>query len=189
MVIGDTHAEHLINTLKKNYDVTIDREGKIFCGIHLKWNYEGNRNVRLSVHKYVDKAQAILGHEAPKRPQHSPHSYSAPQYGKHIQYAKLTSNDNQLTPKQLHYCQTFCGLFNYYSQSIDCTMKQPVNSIAAVVSTTSWKDIKFRINQLLDYAATHPIAEIQYDASAMHLWIHSDASYLNETKARSQNSG
>ena len=68
-------------------------------------------------------------------------------------------------------------------------MKQPVNSIAAVVSTTSWKDIKFRINQLLDYAATHPIAEIQYDASAMHLWIHSDASYLNETKARSQNSG
>jgi len=25
MVIGDTHAEHLINTLKKNYDVTIDR--------------------------------------------------------------------------------------------------------------------------------------------------------------------
>jgi len=126
MVIGDTHAEHLINTLKKNYDVTIDREGKIFCGIHLKWNYEGKRNVRLSVPKYVDKAQAILSHEAPKKPQHSPHPYSAPQYGKHIQYAKLTSNDNQLTHKQLHYCQTFCGLFNYYSQSIDSTMKQPL---------------------------------------------------------------
>ena len=41
MVIGDTRAEHLINTLKKKYDVTIDCEGKIFCGIHLKWNYEG----------------------------------------------------------------------------------------------------------------------------------------------------
>ena len=189
MVIGDTHAEHLINTLRKNYDVTIDREGKIFCGIHLKWNYEGKRNVRLSIPKYVDKARAILGHEAPKRPQHSPHPYSAPQYGKHIQYAKLTSNENKLTPTQLHYCQTFCGLFNYYSQSIDTTMKQPVNSIAAAVSTSSWKDIKFRIDQFLDYAATHPNAEIQYDASAMHLWIHSDASYLNESKARSRNSG
>ena len=68
-------------------------------------------------------------------------------------------------------------------------MKQPVNSIAAAVSTSSWKDIKFRIDQFLDYAATHPNAEIQYDASAMHLWIHSDASYLNESKARSRNSG
>ena len=190
MVIGDTHAAHLISTLKKNYDVTIDREGKIFCGIHLKWNYtEPNRNVRLSIPKYVDKARAILGHEAPKKPQHSPHPYLAPKFGKHIQYAKLTSNDNKLTPKQLHYCQTFCGLFNYYSQSIDTTMKQPVNSIAASVSTSSWKDIKFRIDQFLDYAATHPNAEIQYDASEMHLWIHSDASYLNESKARSRNSG
>ena len=60
---------------------------------------------------------------------------------------------------------------------------------SATVFTSSWKEIKFCIDQFLDYAATHPNAEIQYDASAMHLWIHSDASYLNETKARSQNSG
>jgi len=136
-----------------------------------------------------EKARAILGHEAPKRPQHSPHPYSAPQYGKHVQYAKLTSNGNQLTPKQLHYCQTFCGLFNYYSQSIDSTINKPANSIAAAVSTSSWKDIKFRIAQFLDYAATHPNAEIRHDASKMHLWIHSDASYLNKSKAPSRNAG
>jgi hypothetical protein len=62
-------------------------------------------------------------------------------------------------------------------------MKQPVNSIAAAVSTSSWKDIKFRIDQFLDYAATHPNAEIRYDASEMHLWIHSDASYIFSVEA------
>ena len=66
-------------------------------------------------------------------------------------------------------------------------MKQPVISISSAVFTSSWKDITFRINQFLDYAATHPNAEIQYAVSAIHLWIHSDASYLNETKARSRN--
>jgi len=68
-------------------------------------------------------------------------------------------------------------------------MQQPVSSIASAVSTSSWADLKFRINQFLDYAATYPDAEIQYTASQMHLWIHSDASYLNETKARSRNAG
>jgi len=55
--------------------------------------------------------------------------------------------------------------------------------------TSSWADLKFRIIQFLDYAATHPDAEIQYTASQTNLWIHSDASYLNETKARSRNAG
>jgi len=188
MVIGDTHAEHLINTLKKNYDVTIDREGKIFCGIHLKWDYD-KRTVDLSIPNYVTKARAILQHEAPKKPQHSPHPYAAPQYGQKIQMAKRTGSTCQLTPKELHFCQVFFGLFNYYAKSIDNTMQQPVSSIASAVSTSSWADLKFRIDQFLDYAATHPDAKIQYTASQMNLWIHSDASYLNETKARSRNAG
>ena len=57
MVIGGTLAEHLLNTLMKHYNVTIDREGKIFCGIHLKWDYE-KRTVSLSIPNYVDKARA-----------------------------------------------------------------------------------------------------------------------------------
>jgi hypothetical protein len=68
-------------------------------------------------------------------------------------------------------------------------MQTPVSSIASSVSIGSWKDIKFRIDQFLDYAATHPDAPIQYKASKMHLWLHTDASYLNESKARSCNGG
>eukprot|EP00957_Ditylum_brightwellii_P055084 4174983-Ditylum_brightwellii.AAC.1 len=43
--------------------------------------------------------------------------------------------------------------------------------------------------QLLDYVATHPNATIYYMASNMILTVHSDASYLLESNARSRASG
>ena len=44
-------------------------------------------------------------------------------------------------------------------------------------------------NWVLDYAASNPDATIRYHASDMVLYIHSDASYLSETKARSRAGG
>jgi hypothetical protein len=41
------------------------------------------------------------------------------------------------------------------------------------------EDMHNRINQLLDYMATHPDAKIQYRASNMVLNLHSDASSLS----------
>ena len=46
-----------------------------------------------------------------------------------------------------------------------------------------------QVRQLLDYAATHPDANITYRASAMVLTGHSDASYLSEAKSRSRSGG
>ena len=46
-----------------------------------------------------------------------------------------------------------------------------------------------KVKQLLDYATTHPDAIITYQASNMILAIHSDASYLSESKARSRAGG
>ena len=43
--------------------------------------------------------------------------------------------------------------------------------------------------QLLNYAATHPEAIIRFHASQMILHVHSDASYLSETEARSRAGG
>jgi len=41
----------------------------------------------------------------------------------------------------------------------------------------------------LNYAATHPNAVVRYNKSGMILQIHSDASYLSETEARSRAGG
>jgi hypothetical protein len=43
-----------------------------------------------------------------------------------------------------------------------------------------------RVKQLLDYCASQEEAVITYRASDMVLAIHSDAGYLNESKARSR---
>jgi hypothetical protein len=185
--VGEIHAQHLIDTLRKHYDITVDKKGELFCGVHLKWDYT-NGNVDLAMPNYVTKGRARLQHPTPTRPQHSPHPYAAPVYGQKQQFAKPIST-RQLTPAQTKYCQEFAGIFNYYARAIDNTMQTAISSIASSVSTSTWEDINFRINHFLDYAATHPDATIRYKASQMHLWIHSDASYLNESKARSRNGG
>ena len=38
-IVGKHNADHIINTLKKHYNVTIDWNGEIFFGIKLKWEY------------------------------------------------------------------------------------------------------------------------------------------------------
>ena len=47
----------------------------------------------------------------------------------------------------------------------------------------------YEVQKLLDYLASNPNATIQYNASGMILFIHSDASYLSITEARSRTSG
>jgi hypothetical protein len=185
--IGKENALHLINCLKQEYPLTIDWEGSIFCGIHLKWDYT-KRTVDLSMPNYVAKALKRFNHPPPSSPQHSPHPWNAPQYGSGPQLIQ-PSNHQPLTPAQLKYCQEITGTFLYYARAVDNTMMMPIGSIATSVSTSSWKDLQHRINHFLDYASTHPDAFIRYSASDMTYWIHTDASYLSESKARSRAGG
>ena len=137
---------------------------------------------------YVNKSRQRLGHKNPIKPQHNPHPYTAPQYGKKQQMVNNPSN-LPFSPAHRKTVQEFLGLFQYYARSIDTTMLSAINSIATNMTTATKKDLDFRINQFLDYAATHPDAKIRYVASEMQLWIHSDASYLTEPKARSRAGG
>ena len=38
--MGEQHAEHLANILKKYHNITENWEGKKYAGIDLKWDYE-----------------------------------------------------------------------------------------------------------------------------------------------------
>ena len=80
----DTHANHLIQTLKKEYDITIDPQGQLFVGIKLKWDYE---RITLDTHipNYVPAALNRYQHPKPSRPQHAPAKPTPTQYGSKIQ--------------------------------------------------------------------------------------------------------
>jgi hypothetical protein len=64
----------------------------------------------------------------------------------------------------------------------------PLNDIATE-QTKATKKTQAAADQLLDYLATHPDATIRYHASDMILHIHSDASYLSVSHARSRLGG
>jgi hypothetical protein len=64
----------------------------------------------------------------------------------------------------------------------------PLNDIATE-QTKATEKTQVATNQLLDYLATHPDATIRYHASDMKLHIHSDASYLSVSNARSRLGG
>jgi hypothetical protein len=63
-----------------------------------------------------------------------------------------------------------------------------LGSLAAAQTQGTEKTMDAAI-QLLNYAATHPDAAVRFHASDMILYIHSDASYLSEPKARSRVGG
>jgi len=186
--IGKEHALHLINCLQEEYKLTIDWEGSIFCGIKLDWDYT-NRTVVLSMPGYVDRALTRFNHPKPTTPQHSPHAYTAPNYGAKIQMTNGQPIIEPLTSSQRKHIQEVVGTFLYYARALDNTMLPAIGSIATSLTTSSYRDLAFRINQFLDYAATHPAAKLTYEKSDMHLWVDTDASYLNESKARSRGGG
>eukprot|EP00957_Ditylum_brightwellii_P187798 14299408-Ditylum_brightwellii.AAC.1 len=60
-----------------------------------------------------------------------------------------------------------------------------VNSIAAQQAAPT-ENTAAAIVYLLNYAVTHPDAVICYSASRMVLHIHSDASFMSESRVRSR---
>jgi hypothetical protein len=72
----------------------------------------------------------------------------------------------------------------YYATTVDPTFLMPLNDIATKQTKASAKT-QTATNQLLDYLATNPDATIRYHASDTILHIHSDASYISVSNARS----
>jgi hypothetical protein len=73
-------------------------------------------------------------------------------------------------------------------RAVDPTVLMPLNDIATE-QTKETEKTQATTNQMLDYLATHPDATIRYHTSDVILNIHSDASYLSVSNARSRLGG
>jgi hypothetical protein len=80
------------------------------------------------------------------------------------------------------------GTFLFSARAVDNTMLVALGTLAAA-QTRGTESTMEALTQLLDYAATHPEAAIRFHRSTMTLYVHSDASYLSEPKARSRVGG
>jgi hypothetical protein len=185
--VGREHAEHLVTTLQLLYTITTEWEGELYLGITLKWNYP-NRTVDLSMPGYIAKALKRFNHPAITRLQHSPHAWTAPDYGAKTQLTEPEDTSAPLDVTGLSRIKEVVGTLLYYARAIDSTMLVTLGSLATA-QTKGTHSTALALIQLLNYCATHPDAVIRFHASGMILHIHSDASYLSESEARSRAGG
>ena len=185
--VGREHAEHLISVLQENYEIETDWEGSKYIGMTLDWDY-AKREVHLSMPNYVTEALARFKHSIPNAPQNQPHKHTMPTYGAKIQYAKQEIDARKLSKEEKRFVQQVLGTFLFYARAVDSTMLTALSAIASEQADPTELTME-KVKLFLDYAASNPDAILTYRASDMVLAIHSDASYLSESKARSRAGG
>jgi hypothetical protein len=176
--IGHDNTEHLMASIKKNYDISSDWTGSAYYGLKLDWDYI-NGTVDLYMPGYIKAALQKYQHPAPTRTEHVPHQWNPCIYGAKTQYVEDIQDIPALSPKEVTHLQQLGGSILYYACTVDPTLIMPVNVLASeqTKSTAATAD---KIIKLLNYCTTHPEDTLRYHASDMILNIHSDASYLSE---------
>jgi hypothetical protein len=184
--IKQQDLDHLINALKKYYDVSVDMEGKEYVKIELDWDYEQGK-VHLSMKPYLLKALRQFDNLIPTKKHDSPHPHVPTKYGAKPQFAEYDNSPTVGKDKQKE-VQTIAGKFLWYARAVDNTMLMPLSELAAQQAKPTENTMK-NTKQFLDYCATQQPAVLTYRKSDMVLAAHSDAGYLNATNARSRAGG
>lgn len=191
--VNKEDAEHLHQTLlKAKYKCTTDWEGKLYCGLHLRWELEGknheDRHVGISMPGYVEKAIKRFEHQKPSKPEAAPHPFVPPNYGARQQLTEELDKTEPINKDQKQLLQEVIGTFLFYARAVDSTMLVALGTLAASQTCGTEKTMTAMV-QLLNYAASNPDFEVIFWASEMQLTMESDASYLSEPKARSRVGG
>eukprot|EP00804_Cyclotella_cryptica_P004885 CCRYP_004953-RA/>CCRYP_004953-RA protein AED:0.21 eAED:0.22 QI:0/0/0/1/0.5/0.33/3/0/1060 len=185
--VGQEHAEHLIHVLQENDTMSIDWNGELYCGIQLDWDYD-HRTLDISMPQYIDKVLQRFQHPVPSSPQNGPYKPYPKKYGAAAQDPIPTDASAPLDSDGQKRIQQIVGALLYYARAVDNTILLSLSAIASKQAHPTQLTQK-RCQQLLDYCASHPDAVVRFQASDMVLNIHSDASYLSESNARSRIAG
>ena len=184
---GKDDMQHLIKTLQDHYVITIDIEGKNYCGLTFDWHYDKNY-VDVKMPGYIEKALSKYGHKPPKKPQYAPHVWAAKFYGKSPQQATPEDTSKQLNNKDKTKVQSQVGTFLYYGRAIDQTILPALGEISIKQSKPTEKT-KSELKMLMDYLSTYPNAVLRFYAGDMQLKVESDAAYLVLPGAKSRIAG
>jgi hypothetical protein len=184
---GREHAEHLLTTLRELYTITVDWTGSKYVGFSILFDKQA-RTVALSMPNYVPQALKRFGITRATYATDSPMIYEAPKYGSSAPQIAPEDTSPILSADGLKRIQQIVGVFLYYARAVDPTMLTAITRLGSIQAHAT-QDVNAAAERFLQYAATWPQASIIYRASDMILTVHSDASYLCESKARSRAGG
>jgi hypothetical protein len=182
--VGERHALHLKTVLEEHYEVTVNWKGDLYSGINLDWDYAA-RTCRLSMRDYIANLRVKWDHPFPTKPQHSPYKHAPIIYGAKVQYATGPDDSPALDKDGISRVQAIVGALLYYARAVDNKLLVALSELGQQQASAT-EATNDAIDQLLDFVATYPADGITYRASDMVLSAHSDAAYLNVSKARSR---
>ncbi len=123
-----------------------------------------------------------------KKPHHCPYTPAPTQYGTEAQAPLPAEISPKLSDNKIKVIQRVVGSILYYARAVNTTVLMALSSITSK-QTRGMMNTMAKAKQLFDYLPMHPDATIGFQASDMVLNVHSDASYLSETKAHSRACG
>jgi hypothetical protein len=185
--VGKQHATHLLESLRHLYTVTEDWAGTLFNGLTITWDYPAG-HVDISMPNYLPAVFHRFQHPVPAQHQGAPHAWTVPTYGAKVQYATPPDPAPVLASADITDIQQKVGSLLYYAVGVDPFLRVALGTIASEQSKAT-KHTQAACQWVMDYAASNPLSIIRYHASDMCLYLHSDASYLSETRARSRAAG
>eukprot|EP00804_Cyclotella_cryptica_P010962 CCRYP_016693-RC/>CCRYP_016693-RC protein AED:0.38 eAED:0.38 QI:0/-1/0/1/-1/0/1/0/316 len=182
--VGEQHAHHLRDTIKAHYDITANRQGSLYSGINLEWNYS-IRTCRLTMPEYIANVLTKYDHPRPKKPVSLPYKAATISFGAKVQYTAEPDSTPALNEAGVKRVQGIVGALLYYARAVDNKLLHALSKIGTQQATAT-EATNTRVKHLLDYCATYPNNGISYRASSTILAAHSDAAYLNVSNARSR---
>jgi len=116
--VGKENAQHLLDTVRHYYKCSCDWKGEQYCGLTLKWDYEGKK-VHVLMPVYVTKALTRFQHPPPVKSQDQPYPHAKPNYGAKTQHAMAEDTTPPLNKAGKKFIQEVCRLFPF-----PCTRSQ-----------------------------------------------------------------
>jgi hypothetical protein len=108
--VGEENLQHLISVLRDNYEISIDKAGSRYVGVHFDWDHE-KREVHLSMPGYVKKALKRFQHDVPSKLQNQPHPHIPPKYEVKVQYAEPEDTSPKLNKDEKKFIQEVTSTF------------------------------------------------------------------------------
>jgi hypothetical protein len=159
--INQEDANHLINTIRKYYPMTVDKEATKYIELTIQWDYT-NQKAHIHMPGYLDKAYIRFNHEKPMKIQNSPHPHVPPNYGAKQQYAKEEIDSPVLSKEDTKYIQAVTGTLLYNARAVNSPILTSLSSIATEQAKPT-KETMINVKQLLDYCSTQEEAIITYN--------------------------
>ena len=134
---------------------------------------------------YIHKHFTRLAHPSPRKPCHTPHTWSHPVFGRHIQSGTASDTSPLLPNKDIKTIQSIVGVLLYYTWAVDPSIYPALNEVSTNQAHPTDNTLR-KCHHPLDYVSTHPNATIRYHASDMVLNVDSNVAYLVLPQARSR---